>query len=108
MAGDSNSRYTRVGDGIRVFGTQSGLTDAWVQLVKGGTPPTEGADALVCDNPSAILTCEIVDKVFYRSGTSLTLKATSFDYDGKNFLQANGDILADHDPVLVQFTWSTK
>lgn len=104
--GDTNSRYTRTGDGIRVLSTQNDLTDVWVELEMNGIAPTEGSDALLCDNPSTVLTCEIVDKVFYRSGDSVQLTAASFDYAGEKFLQSNGSVLSDHDPVLVGFEWS--
>lgn len=104
--GDTNSRYTRVGDIPTVFSTDNGMTDVWVQLVKSGTPPASGSAALVCDNPSNTTECEIVDKVWYRGSPALQLNATSFEYAGKMFLQANGSVLSDHDPVLVDFSWT--
>ena len=61
--GDTNTRYSRAEDNIRVFGTQSGLSDAWVTLVKGGTPPAAGSVADACGNPAASNNCEVVDKV---------------------------------------------
>ncbi|KAF2163046.1 hypothetical protein M409DRAFT_26492 [Zasmidium cellare ATCC 36951] len=106
--GDTNSRYTRTGDGIRIFSTQNSLADAWVELEMGGVEPTEGSDALVCENPSPIETCEIVDKVLYRSGHDVGLTAVSFEYAGDKFLQSNGSVLSDHDPVLVQFEWTVS
>ncbi|KAK4495405.1 hypothetical protein PRZ48_013736 [Zasmidium cellare] len=108
VMGDTNSRYTRTGDGIRIFSTQNNLTDAWVELEMGGVEPTEGSEALLCENPSPIETCEIVDKVFYRSGSGVDLRAVSFDYAGDKFLQKNGSVLSDHDPVLVEFEWSVR
>ncbi|EPJ40897.1 hypothetical protein STAFG_2069 [Streptomyces afghaniensis 772] len=39
VMGDTNTRYTRTGDNIRTLLSENGLTDAWVKLVKGGTPP---------------------------------------------------------------------
>lgn len=105
--GDTNSRYTRTGDGIRVFGTQNGLTDVWVELEMGGVAPTEGSEALICENPSTLEACETVDKVLYRSGDAVTLSAASFEYAAEKFLQNDGNILSDHNPVLVEFSWST-
>ena len=109
--GDTNSRYTRTDDtGIRVFKSKNSLTDVWVQLEKDGVYPTAGSDALVCDNPSTTETCETVDKVLYRGSGIVTLTADSFLYDGKQFLNTDpkylGDVLSDHNPVLVKFTWS--
>ena len=111
VMGDTNSRYTRSADtGIRVFKSQNDLTDAWVQLEQGGVYPTAGADAVVCDNPSTIETCETVDKVLYRGSDIVTLDASSFRYDGEEFLNTDsdylGDVLSDHNPVLINFAWS--
>ncbi|KAJ5301015.1 uncharacterized protein N7443_006017 [Penicillium atrosanguineum] len=111
IMGDTNSRYTRSADtGIRVFKSQNDLTDAWVQLEKGGVYPTAGADALLCDNPSTIETCETVDKVLYRGSDIVTLDASGFVYDGEKFLNTDsdylGDVLSDHNPVLIDFSWS--
>lgn len=62
--GDTNSRYTRADDGIRVLTTQNGLTDAWVLDAEGGVAPAIGADALVCpDGVPPDIDCEVVDKV---------------------------------------------
>ncbi|KAF2131168.1 mannose-binding lectin [Dothidotthia symphoricarpi CBS 119687] len=104
--GDSNTRYTRTGDIPGVFGTTNSMTDAWVELAKSGVAPTSGTEALLCDNPSPNTTCEIVDKVWYRGSPAVDLRATKFDYAGEKFLLDNGDTLSDHDPVLVDFTWT--
>lgn len=101
--GDTNSRYTRVGDGITIFSTQNGMTDAWLQLIRNGVNPTVET---ICTNPSTINTCEVVDKAFYRGSKSLTLKATTFAYDSAKFLQADGNILSDHNIVRVNLTWA--
>jgi len=101
--GDTNSRYTRTADNIAVFQTQNGLTDAWVQLEEGGVNPTVETD---CANPSLVNNCETVDKVFFRGSSILDLKATYFNYESEKFLQANGSILSDHNPVTVNLTWS--
>jgi hypothetical protein len=111
VMGDTNSRYTRSADtGIRVFQSQNGLSDAWVKLERSGVYPTAGADAILCDNPSTIETCETVDKVLYRGSNIVTLSASSFDYNGEKFLNTDsaylGDVLSDHNPVLVNFTWT--
>ncbi|KAL6711322.1 hypothetical protein ACN47E_005853 [Coniothyrium glycines] len=104
--GDSNSRYTRSSDIPGVFKAENSMTDAWIELVRKGVPPVAGTDALLCDNPSPNNTCEIVDKVWYRGSPALTLKATKLQYAGNMFLQDDGSILSDHNPVLVDFTWT--
>ncbi|EFQ35332.1 endonuclease/Exonuclease/phosphatase [Colletotrichum graminicola] len=102
--GDTNSRYTRLTpDDIGIFGTQNGMTDSWVQLVRDGVVPT--AETL-CDNPSTTSYCETVDKNFYRGSPVLNLEATAWNYASEKFLQPDGNILSDHNPIAVNFTWS--
>jgi hypothetical protein len=108
--GDVNSRYSRAGDtAIRSLLAREnpagpGLADPWIDLVHGGAiPSVENA----CGNPAADNACEVVDKVFYRSSPLVTLQASTFRYDGANFLQADGSsILTDHNPVFVDFAWT--
>ncbi|KAI1873724.1 uncharacterized protein JN550_002993 [Neoarthrinium moseri] len=102
--GDTNSRYTRTADNITIYSSQNGLTDAWLQLVRNGVVPTEET---LCDNPSATSYCETVDKLFYRGSALVNLQAASFEYASPKFLQSNGSILSDHNPILVNFTWSS-
>ncbi|CAJ2510907.1 Uu.00g065320.m01.CDS01 [Anthostomella pinea] len=101
--GDTNSRYTRTADNIRVLSSQNNLTDSWVELVHGGAIP---AEELLCDNPSTTNECETVDKVFYRGSALLDLSTTYWNYESSKFLQANGSILTDHNPITVNFTWT--
>ena len=104
--GDSNSRYTRAVDVATIFRTENGMTDAWVELIRSGEEPAPGSEAIVCENPSTTTACEIVDKVWYRGSSDVTLRATEFQYAGNMFLQEDGNILSDHNPVLVDFSWS--
>ncbi|MEU5110687.1 jacalin-like lectin [Streptomyces longwoodensis] len=108
VMGDTNTRYTRTGDTIAEFAAASGLTDAWVELVRGGTPPAKGSDALVCDQsgPTVPNTCEVVDKVLYRGSRLVSLTATSYGNEHAAFLTGDGLMLSDHDPVAVGFSWS--
>ncbi|WP_069759804.1 jacalin-like lectin [Streptomyces sp. LUP47B] len=108
VMGDTNTRYTRSGDTIAEFAAANGLTDPWVQLVRGGTPPAKGSDALVCDQtgPTVPNTCEVVDKVLYRSSRLVSLNATSYNNEHAKFLTDAGLMLSDHDPISVGFTWS--
>ncbi|KAK3990718.1 Horcolin [Cladorrhinum sp. PSN332] len=101
--GDFNSRYSRTGDtAIRGLLT-SGLKDVWLETLFGNTIPSQAAS---CGNPAADSLCEVVDKVFYRAGPLLNLQAETFRYDGARFLQPDGNILTDHNPVFANFTWS--
>ncbi|MFJ6386758.1 jacalin-like lectin [Streptomyces sp. NPDC091972] len=108
VMGDTNTRYTRTGDTIAEFAAANGLTDPWVQLVRGGTPPAKGSDALVCDQSGTTVpnTCEVVDKVLYRGSKLVSLDATSYDNEHAEFLTGDDLMLSDHDPIAVGFTWS--
>ncbi|KQW07210.1 jacalin-like lectin [Streptomyces sp. Root369] len=108
VMGDTNTRYTRSGDTIAEFAAANGLTDPWVQLIRGGTPPAKGSDALVCDQtgPTVPNTCEVVDKVLYRSSRLVSLNATSYNNEHAKFLTDAGLMLSDHDPISVGFNWS--
>ncbi|MFF4256924.1 jacalin-like lectin [Streptomyces sp. NPDC001663] len=108
VMGDTNTRYTRTADTIAEFGAANGLTDAWVQLIRGGSAPAKGSDALVCDQSGATVpnTCEVVDKVLYRSSKLVSLNATSYNNEHAKFLTDDGLMLSDHDPITVGFTWS--
>ncbi|MFG1670107.1 jacalin-like lectin [Streptomyces sp. Y7] len=106
VMGDTNTRYTRAGDNIRTLVSENGLTDAWVQLVKGGTPPAAGSDPLLCDAAAPANDCEVVDKVLYRGSELLTLNATRYNNDWAKFLRADGKHLSDHFPHTVDFSYT--
>ncbi|KAI9065027.1 hypothetical protein FKP32DRAFT_1568737 [Trametes sanguinea] len=106
--GDTNSRYTRAADtGIRDLVSQEGMTDAWVKHARNGSPPAAGADALLCpDGVPTNISCETVDKVFFRGSKLIDLDSTDFFYDTDRFLSPNGSLLTDHNPVRVEFSWT--
>ncbi len=104
--GDTNSRYTRTADTIGAFAAADGLTDAWVQLERGGLPPVAGGDALLCDESAITDACEVVDKVLYRGSRLLSLRATAYHNQHAAFLDPSGAMLSDHDPIGVTFSWS--
>ncbi len=109
VMGDTNTRYTRTGDTIAAFAANNGLTDAWVQLERGGSAPAAGSDALVCDEDAVTDICEVVDKVLYRGSRFVTLNATAYHNEHAGFLEAGtGLMLSDHDPISVRFAWSTN
>ncbi|GFF73519.1 hypothetical protein CNMCM6936_002954 [Aspergillus lentulus] len=104
--GDTNARYTRTGDNIRVFQTQNGMVNPWVELILKGAEPAEGSDALICENPSTTNNCETVDKIFYRGSRAVDLKAIFWNYESNKFLSDNGTILSDHNPITTNFAWT--
>lgn len=81
------------------------MTDVFVEIPRGGVIPTVET---ICANPSLINTCETVDKVFYRGSRQLTLEATAFNYESSKFVQADGNILSDHNPIAVNYTWTVS
>lgn len=101
--GDTNTRYSRTADIPAIFINNNGMKDAWIELARSGVIPTQES---VCENPSTTTYCEIVDKLWYRGSAALNLQATTFQYAGSMFLQEDGNILSDHDPILVDFKWS--
>jgi len=108
VLGDTNTRYTRSGDNIRELVTRAGLTDPWVQLIRGGAAPAQGSPALVCEPAQITDECEVVDKILYRGSAQVRLQATRYHNEHAAFLDAAGAMLSDHDPQLVQFTWTAS
>ncbi|WP_030240568.1 MULTISPECIES: jacalin-like lectin [unclassified Streptomyces] len=106
VMGDTNTRYTRAGDNIRTLLTENGLTDAWVQRVKGGKPPAQGSDPLLCSTTAPAQDCEVVDKVLYRGSRLLSLNATRYHNDWASFLDSAGNNLSDHFPHTVDFSYT--
>jgi endonuclease/exonuclease/phosphatase family metal-dependent hydrolase len=108
VMGDTNTRYTRAADTIAEFASANGLTDAWVKLIRGGVAPAKGSDTLSCDTSAITNTCEVVDKILYRSSKFITLDATYYNNEHAKFLEdSSGLMLSDHDPITVSFSWST-
>ncbi|PNS16403.1 hypothetical protein CAC42_137 [Sphaceloma murrayae] len=103
VAGDTNDRYTNAGESLSVLIEGAGLRDPWIDIVKGGARPVKGSPAIACGNPAVGSECEIVDKVLYRSGNGVRLEAKNFEYASSRFLQDDGSVLSDHNPVLVSF-----
>ena len=107
VMGDTNTRYTRSADNIRVLAEKNGLTDAWLATQRGGVAPALGSPALVCDKAVADEACEVVDKIFFRSGGGVELRLDAFRREHEDFLDAQGRPLSDHAPISARFTWSS-
>ncbi len=119
VMGDTNSRYTR-DDILSLFinpikeAGKYTVTDAWINLCKNGEyPELDNSERLVIPNdqkknPDAYRKYEIVDKVLYLNpvnpANSTTLTANSITFDAKNYQSADGELLGDHVPVIVNFT----
>ncbi|MEU1131854.1 jacalin-like lectin [Streptomyces sp. NPDC005900] len=105
VMGDTNTRYTRTGDNIRDLASRNGLTDAWVRLVRDGSPPPAGSEPLLCDPAQVTDDCEVVDKVLYRGGPLVALSADRYHNEHPAFRDAEGAPLSDHYPHTVDFSW---
>lgn len=113
VMGDTNMRYTTTGDSMRALVNGGGLTDAWVKHGKGGVQPSLGSSALVCPFPfptgTTDNTCEVVDKLLYRSSSALTLTSTAYSNDHSVFLHpTTGVPLSDHYPLRADIAWSSS
>ncbi|MBI5506126.1 MAG: endonuclease/exonuclease/phosphatase family protein [Deltaproteobacteria bacterium] len=110
VMGDTNSLYTRVDpakDNIDTLLSGTGVADVWVELVKGGVVPSPGPDneSECLTNPSGP-NCELVDKIFYRSGSDLTLIPKNYAALKTFFSDGSGNDLSDHYPVTVVFDYT--
>ncbi len=119
VMGDTNSRYTR-DDILSLFinpikeAGKYTVTDAWINLCKNGEyPELDKSERLVIPDdkktdPDAYRYYEIVDKVLFLNpvnpANSTTLTANSITFDAKNYQSADGKLLGDHVPVIVNFT----
>ncbi|GLX99908.1 jacalin-like lectin [Actinoplanes sp. NBRC 101535] len=108
VMGDTNTRYTRAADTIRTFVSANGLTDAWVELERGGSAPAAGSDALLCDAAAITDTCEVVDKILYRSSRFVTLTATDYHNEHAGFITSDGLMLSDHFPISTAMSWTAN
>lgn len=115
--GDTNCRYTRHDFATYFWGElSSDLTyaDPWVEFQWAGVYPTYGSKSLMVSdatntNSETDIICsttqngEVVDKVIYinKASNAVQIKADSYLRDYDNF---NG--LADHMPIVVNFTWT--
>jgi len=72
-----------------------------------GTAPAAGSPDLVCNEAAITNTCEVTNKVFfYRSSKLVTVTPTHYNNEHALFLDSNGLMLSDMDPILTDFTWT--
>ncbi len=89
IAGDLNLNTTHRSNDVEIFETlltNAGLTDVCRSLSCGA---------------------ELVDRVLFRNGNSLALKAVSWELD-ENFVDELGQDLSDHSAVSVRFRWEKR
>ncbi|CAM4453527.1 Endonuclease/Exonuclease/phosphatase family protein [Mycobacterium basiliense] len=101
VTGDFNARYSDDQSGLLQFAQNNSLTDAWVEVQHGPTTPPFAPTCMVGNE------CELLDKIFYRSGVGVTLHATAYSNEAPNFLNSKGQPLSDHSPPAVTFQYET-
>ena len=108
VMGDTNARYTRKGDNVRTLLQGPQLQDAWIESVRKGDIPVEGAPAIHCRLEDMTNDCEVVDKIFFRRGRVVGLALKSFDIGDKHntFVGPDGKPLSDHPPLHAVFEYS--
>ncbi|MFX3634208.1 MAG: jacalin-like lectin [Candidatus Pristimantibacillus sp.] len=106
--GDTNTRYTREADVLAELTSAAGLTDAWIEHVRGGNIPVLGSPALTDPTDMNGPNFEVVDKVFYRSSPLVSLDATSYRLENTKFVDASGNQLSDHYPIHVNFDYTVS
>jgi hypothetical protein len=100
VLGDTNSRYTRAADVLPELLATTGLSDVWVELVRGGVLPAVGPSVGDCDTDA--VACERVDKIFYRSSDRVQITPLAYDVP-LDWVDAMGVQLSDHEPVSALF-----
>ncbi|WP_246563399.1 jacalin-like lectin [Paenibacillus montaniterrae] len=103
--GDTNTRYTREKPLLDEMLSATGLTDAWVELVRGGVAPQLG-DALIDQNNLNSPNHEVVDKIFYRGSAFVDLQATQYRLEDTYFTDSNGAQLSDHYAISAVFSYT--
>lgn len=115
VMGDTNCRYTR--ENLKTLfideinkDSRFTIQDPWIDLAWDGVYPEVGAESIMAvdkggryEYPQA----EIVDKLFYINNTDsdVTLTANSYKVVTE-FTDADGNALADHWPILVEFSYT--
>ncbi len=106
VMGDTNGRYTR-DSALNLLLTRNGMTDPWITLIRHGSIPKLGDSAIVCTFPDETDSCEIVDKIYFRSNKYIQLTASGYEVL-HNFVNAQGQQLSDHLPLTVNFSYSLQ
>lgn len=117
VMGDTNCRYTRENletlfiDSINSDGRFT-VKDAWVEKVWDGVYPVHGSSDMVAIDKGGTYTypqAEIVDKVFYINNSDSDIELTVQNYTvASDFVNDEGDALADHWPVVVDFQYEKR
>lgn len=104
VAGDFNERYSYADETVSDLLAALGLSDVWVELERNSVVPlSPSPTAPECENDNANLNCERIDKILYRSSPQVALTPTAYRVDSAIFVDAAGQPLSDHPPVVAVF-----
>lgn len=109
VLGDTNCRYTRdylKANFIDVINADPRfeIHDPWIDFPREGVYPEQGAPSIMVDSEGQ-QKGEVVDKIFYINNTDAPAKLTAHSYlRDDTFKNAAGEPLADHYPIVVNFT----
>ncbi len=103
VLGDTNSRYTRTSDDIRDI-LDIGFNDAWLDKYYAGISPAQNDvnNTSACGTTPDSANCELKDKIFYRSGATVSVTLGSYTVPS-NFVDDMSMPLSDHEPVAATF-----
>ncbi|MCB0508909.1 MAG: hypothetical protein KDD21_11485 [Bacteroidetes bacterium] len=105
VMGDFNCRYTRIEDNIRKMDSV-GLTNVWIELIRNGVAPLQDGNSLMDCSPNATnATCEVVDKIYYRSSAKIEFTALSYQLDDPKFYDSDSMSLSDHRPMFANLKY---
>ena len=113
VMGDTNSRYTRdriIDNFIAPLEADGRFTvrDAWIEKEYDGVYPEFGTDALMVWD-LGFQKGEVVDKVFYINNTASNYALSANYYlQDTSFVDSTGTPLADHWPIVVEFTYEKR
>jgi endonuclease/exonuclease/phosphatase family metal-dependent hydrolase len=106
VLGDTNSRYTRAADNFEsALLNACSLADPWIELVRNGSVPADGATLNNTFNLNGA-NYEEIDKIFYRSSKAVKLTPQSYRLETTKFRDGAGNQLSDHYPVAVTFQFT--
>ena len=113
VMGDTNCRYTRdklLDYFINPINADPRFTirDAWIEKEYDGVYPEFGAEAMMV-HTLGYQKGEVVDKVFYINNTQSEYQlSANFYLQDTSFVNEAGEPLADHWPIVVEFTYEKK
>lgn len=106
LMGDFNCRYTRIEDNIRKIDSL-GFKNVWIELTRNGVAPLQNGNSLTdCSTNTTSPTCEVVDKIYYRSNNQITLTPTFYQLDNALFYDVDSLPLSDHYPMNAKFSYT--